>query len=440
MPKKNIDKNIDICPATKDETDYKAIFLNMIDGCALHEIIVDSKGVPIDYKFIDINPAFEKMTGLKRQDVVDRLVTEVIPGTKEDPANWISKYGEVALNGKRIEFENYSAALKKWFKVSAYSPKKNFFITIFDDITNSEADHKLLLSKTALLEAQMNSTIDGIIAISENNKRLLINKRMIELFNIPKNILVDEDDSKLLNHVSSLVKHQDKFIEKIMYLNSHPDDVGHDEIEFKNGMVLDRYSAPILDNSGTRYGRIWIFRDMTERKKIETLLVKEKKEQDIILDSILAGVFYKDDKNHFIRVNKAFADTLEIPKNILEGKSLAEIFPKEQAESFFNDDKEVIKSGKPKLNIIEEVKTSKGVLFVRTDKIPYLDDNGKVIGIIGFTIDITAEKKSEEANKEHNEELEKINRLMVDREVRMVELKKTISELEAKLKASSNKN
>jgi PAS domain S-box-containing protein len=136
--------------------------------------------------------------------------------------------------------------------------------------------------------------------------------------------------------------------------------------------------------------------DVTEHKDMEALLLKEKQEQQIILDSVPAWIFYKDDKNNFIRVNKAFADVMGVPKNELEGKSLFDIFPKKQAEQFLKDDKEVMESGKPKINIIESMESPKGTLWVQTDKIPYHDDKGNIIGIIGFTIDITARKQAEE--------------------------------------------
>jgi PAS domain S-box-containing protein len=118
----------------KYENKYHNLFINMTNGFALHEIITNNKYEPIDYKFIEINPAFEKMTGLSK-DIIGKNVTEVIPGTERDKANWIGLYGEVALTGKNKSFENYSEALNKWFNVSAYSPKLGYLATVFEDIT-----------------------------------------------------------------------------------------------------------------------------------------------------------------------------------------------------------------------------------------------------------------------------------------------------------------
>ncbi|HRZ30414.1 MAG TPA: PAS domain S-box protein [Candidatus Paceibacterota bacterium] len=170
-------------------------------------------------------------------------------------------------------------------------------------------------------------------------------------------------------------------------------------------------------------------RDITERVRLEKKLMEKQKEQEIILDSIPAWVFYKDDKNRFIRVNKAFAEVMGMTKDQLEGKVMSEIFPQDQAEAYWQDDKEVISSGIPKKNIIEKMNSSRGVLWVQTDKIPYRNEQGDIIGVIGFTVDITKKKLDEDKLKKNNEELEKLNRLMVGRELKMVELKEELERI-----------
>ena len=84
----------------------------MTDAFALHEIICDDRGRPCDYRFVEINPAFEKMTGLKRADVLGKTFKQVLPD--EDP-KWIEVFGRVALAGEPVHFENYSRNLKKHF-------------------------------------------------------------------------------------------------------------------------------------------------------------------------------------------------------------------------------------------------------------------------------------------------------------------------------------
>ena len=251
----------------QSEAKYSSLFNSMLEGFALHEIICDTSGRPVDYRFLDMNPAFEKLTGLKKADAVGKTVLTVFPETEPF---WIENYGKVALTGDPISFEHYSSALKRYYRVVAFSPQKQRFAVLFDDITERKLSEETLQSKTALLEAQANASNNGILVIDENNKRVLYNRRIVELFNAPPHIMADEDDAALLNYVSSLIKYPEQFLDKITYLNSHVNETSRDEIEFKSGMILDRYSAPVIGKDGKQYGRIWTFNDITERKRVET--------------------------------------------------------------------------------------------------------------------------------------------------------------------------
>jgi PAS domain S-box-containing protein len=145
-----------------------------------------------------------------------------------------------------------------------------------------------------------------------------------------------------------------------------------------------------------------------DRMLAENSLKKLQEEQQILLDHIPAWVFFKDTENRFIHVNKAFADEMGMSNEQLDGKSLFDIFPNEQAEAFWKDDKEVLSSGKPKVNIIEPMESSKGTRWVQTDKIPYRDIEGKVVGLIGFAIDITERKHAENSLRESHQIIEGI--------------------------------
>jgi PAS domain S-box-containing protein len=131
----------------QNKEEYRALFENMIDGFARHKIITDAEDRPVDYVFIEVNNAFEELTGMKREGVIGRKVTEIIPDIKNDPADWIGKYGKVALTGESIRMENYSQSLKKWFAVAAYSSEKNTFATIFQDITERKQIEQMLERK-----------------------------------------------------------------------------------------------------------------------------------------------------------------------------------------------------------------------------------------------------------------------------------------------------
>jgi PAS domain S-box-containing protein len=145
-------------------------------------------------------------------------------------------------------------------------------------------------------------------------------------------------------------------------------------------------------------GRIAIFvRDITEQKQLMNALQLQSREQETILDSTQALIFYKDNGNRLLRVNKAFEEAVGLTKEKLVGRRLDEVFPKEQVEAFWRDDLEVIKSGKAKRGIVEKVETLSGTRIVQTDKFPYHDEQGKIEGVVGFSVDVTDLKRTEEA-------------------------------------------
>ncbi|MDD5258507.1 MAG: ATP-binding protein [bacterium] len=130
----------------RTEDKLHALFSNMSEGFAFHRIMLNEKGQPFDYIFLEVNEAFEKLTGLKGKDIIGRRVTEVLPGIEKDPTDWIGQYGKVALTGKPIRFESYSEGIGKYYMVSAFSAQRGYFAVTFNDITERMENEKELKS------------------------------------------------------------------------------------------------------------------------------------------------------------------------------------------------------------------------------------------------------------------------------------------------------
>jgi len=160
--------------------------------------------------------------------------------------------------------------------------------------------------------------------------------------------------------------------------------------------IIEWHNTVLRDETGAITGTLSSGLDVTERRSVEQALQRHRQELQDILDSVHALIFYKDTDNRIVRVNRAFADAMGMTKEQMEGKSCFELWP-EQAESYWQDDKEVIRTGQPKIGIIEPVETAAGLRWVSTDKMPYRDEQGNVIGVIGFAVDITDRREAEQA-------------------------------------------
>jgi len=179
-------------------TNFKELFDNIHDGFAYHEIITDSNGEPIDYRYIDVNEAFCEMTGAKKTDIIGKRLKEIFPAIENDPFNWIEFYGKVALDKKSIRFEQYSKLFKKWFSISTYSPEKGYFITLFHDITaQKEAENHLRASEEKLRFIFENSRDAILWANPEEAKIVNVNKAAETLLEREREELIGQSISIL---------------------------------------------------------------------------------------------------------------------------------------------------------------------------------------------------------------------------------------------------
>ncbi len=165
----------DISELKNIEEMYSMLFYNMLNGFALHEIICDDAGNPVDYRFLTVNPQFEIMTGLNKEDIIGKTVLEVLPNTEKV---WIDKYGNVALTGEPVSFENYSVEFDKYFEVNAFQTNPNQFATIFTDVTErrKEEENRIKLQEELHQAQKMDSIgkLAGGIAHDYNNMLMVI--------------------------------------------------------------------------------------------------------------------------------------------------------------------------------------------------------------------------------------------------------------------------
>jgi PAS domain S-box-containing protein len=158
---------------SKSERKYSLLFNQLTSGFALHKIVCNQKGEVVDYIFEDVNPMFEKLTGLNKEKILGKRVLEIMPNTE---SYWIEKYGEVAKTMVPTMFENYSKELDKFFEVYAYAPEKNYFAVLFVDISERKKNEIKIKEAEIQLNALFNSSPSVMILMDKNRNVIRINK------------------------------------------------------------------------------------------------------------------------------------------------------------------------------------------------------------------------------------------------------------------------
>jgi nitrogen fixation negative regulator NifL len=154
---------------TESEERYHSLFRRMTEGFAIHEMIFDENGKPCDYRFLDLNPAFEHLTGVKRERIIGKTYREVLP---DEGDVWINIYGKVVLTGEPVQFEQFSPTLNKHFEIFAFRYAPRQFAVIFLDITKRkqmEDDLRVNLTKYRVLF----DTLPLGVTITDNDGHIL---------------------------------------------------------------------------------------------------------------------------------------------------------------------------------------------------------------------------------------------------------------------------
>ena len=154
----------------ENEENYRNLFEAMTSGVSLGKVIVNDKGEPVDYYFIEVNKAYENIVDLKQEHIIDRTILEIFPDIDR---YWITKLGHVAIIGKPTQFHRYLPSLVKYLNVRAFSPEQGKVACVINDMTELTLTHNNLERKTAAFKTL--SAINHLIIHAADEQELLAN-------------------------------------------------------------------------------------------------------------------------------------------------------------------------------------------------------------------------------------------------------------------------
>ncbi|ABW69067.1 hybrid sensor histidine kinase/response regulator [Desulfosudis oleivorans] len=260
----------------KIEQDYHTLFREMLDGFALHEIIRDAAGRAIDYRFLAVNPAFERMTGLAAREIVGKTVLEVLPDTEP---YWIERYAGVAETGDPVFFEEHARALEKYFAVTAFRPAPNQFASIFQDITERKQAEEALRKNEERYRSVLDNIETGYYEVDLAGNLTFFNPSLCKILGYPS------DEAMGMNYKKYMAPETAK---KVFQIFNHVFRTGETDKSFewtlikKNGEKCHVATSISLmrDTDGNPIGFRGIERDITEHKQAEA--EKEKLSAQLI--------------------------------------------------------------------------------------------------------------------------------------------------------------
>jgi PAS domain S-box-containing protein len=388
---------------------YYSLFTNMLDGFAYCKMIFDGEGKPVDFVYLEVNDAFERLTGLKKEAVVGKKVTEAIPGIKEANPELFDIYGRVAHTGKEERFELFFKPLSMWLAISVYSPGRDHFAAVFENISERKKAEQALRENEIKFRTVVDFTYDWEYWIAQDGSLVYVSPSCKRVTGYEADEFIK--DPLLL---AKIVHPEDKPL-----VSSHFDLVSSDELpgmDFRivtlGGEIrwISHVCKAVFDDDGKWLGRRVSNRDITKRKKAEEALWEDeerlKRSQEIAhlgsweLDLLENRLTWSDEVYRIFGLNpQEFGATYEA--------FLDAVHP--------NDRKAVdtaysgsLREGRDSYEIEHRVvrKATGEIRFVHEKCTHVRDGSGRVVRSIGMVHDITESKQMQKKLEEYNKHLE----------------------------------
>lgn len=399
--------------AFKERNLRSSLFQYMPFGCVYNRIIFDQNQSPIDAKILEVNNAFESITGIKTKNVLNKSIIEIFNSLEDHNNNWIKTIITSASDGTQKPIERYIPAINKWVSVLAFCPEAEHIVIFIDDITEQKQLEANLKRESELLAKIMENSPAGIITMVNKEGRIVYaNKKAEEILSLSKNDILERTYNspkwRITDYEGNLIN-SDQLPFKIVKRTGKPAyDIKH-AITNKSGekILLNINSVPIFDESGNFDGLISRVEDVAKLlDSQQELLEKNRELQDFAYMvshelktplSIISG-FLKAIKDNPVLFDKYFNQLVSQSDRLI---SFVDNLLKLSRAGKIISDKKTINLNAMIRNIVKENKSEAApVNLVFDSQLPHIKGDPQKLNLV-FTNLIKNAMQNKNPLKEH---------------------------------------
>jgi PAS domain S-box-containing protein len=251
-------------------------------------------------KWVIANEAFLKVTGYSHEEIIGHTFKEInLWKNLEDRdkmRKMLDEQGHVSDFVVNINKKNGETGIMQLYVETVVLSGKPYLLIMGNDITARNKAEADLHFRNLILSTQQEASMDGILVVDENNRILSYNQRFVDVWGIPLKLVENKIDEPVLQFVAEQIADPQVFLKQVYYLYEFRQETSQDELILKNGHVIERYSAPMFGPDGHYFGRVWYFRDITDRKRAENELIQAKdkaEENDHLKTAFLQNISHE---------------------------------------------------------------------------------------------------------------------------------------------------